>query len=280
MAAFVFPSRPNDGGNQPPVNARIDRQSPQAVGLEACYPLSTQAYYTDLVKHNNLSFDDDNTSSGFRQGYDGIYGRGYFNDGTSGLQAPCAGWTSIFSNAGAPLSFTARARPDVVDSANHYVVTAGASVANNCPLMILNSSNKWRMGFFGLSNADTAASAVAGTPVSLAGTYDGTSVRIYVDGLLKTTQATAAGNVAGGGVVLMSIGEAPYDATHNNFNGFISDVRVYGRCLSDTDVHAIFDPSSRWDLYYQARTWSLFDLGATSSFSAARARYYPQLGVA
>jgi hypothetical protein len=81
--------------------------------------------------------------------------------------------------------------------------------------------------------------------VHLAGTFDGTNARAYQNGLLTfgptassrtpiTDLLTIGGNTGGEG-----------------WGGTISDVRVYNRALTDTEVWGLYDPVTRWDLYWQ-----------------------------
>ncbi len=46
--------------------------------------------------------------------------------------------------------------------------------------------------------------------------------------------------------------------TNQVFDGLIWDARVYDRALSDAEVWALFDPSTRWELYYETGRVSYF----------------------
>ena len=69
----------------------------------------------------------------------------------------------------------------------------------------------------------------------MSATYDGTTVRLYVNGVLDATAARSL-NTAINADGLM-IGNSPLnDGWHGYFNGYIHDVKVYNRALAATEV--------------------------------------------
>ena len=83
--------------------------------------------------------------------------------------------------------------------------------------------------------------AISGPVMSLngwhhvAGTYDGTAVRVYVDGVQQASTATS-GSLSPSAYPLM-VGRATY-VTGRNFIGAIDGPRVYGRALSASEISA------------------------------------------
>ena len=75
----------------------------------------------------------------------------------------------------------------------------------------------------------------------LAGTYDGTTLKLYVNGALAaSTTGTLAANVTSP----FQIGATYYRSTSSRadfFNGTIDDVSVYGAPLSATDIQQHYD---------------------------------------
>jgi hypothetical protein len=67
----------------------------------------------------------------------------------------------------------------------------------------------------------------------VAATYDGTTMRIYVDGELQNTKGDLSGTVDMGLTRSKLIGS--YTTAGREFDGRIDDVRVYGRALSLSD---------------------------------------------
>lgn len=63
-------------------------------------------------------------------------------------------------------------------------------------------------------------------------TFDGTTWRIYVDGLLRASSVLTTNTVNTG---TMTIGK---DTLNNYWNGSIDDVRVYSRALADYEIYA------------------------------------------
>lgn len=61
--------------------------------------------------------------------------------------------------------------------------------------------------------------------------------------------------------------------------GMMQDVLWYDRALNATEAWSLYDPATRWDLYWQPGRRVFFDVGAAAA-TAARARFYPLLGAA
>jgi hypothetical protein len=74
------------------------------------------------------------------------------------------------------------------------------------------------------------------------GTYDGSSAKLYIDGVLQSTQALTGSTPAGGGQPLL-IGTGSNNAIGNYlpYTGSIDEVALYGSALSSTRVTAHFN---------------------------------------
>jgi len=96
-----------------------------------------------------------------------------------------------------------------------------------------------------INNGGTDKEATAGPAVPLgvwthlAVTYDGTSIRLYVNGVLRSTTGSAGGGIAAstgalriGGNTVFSIPGTEY------FAGLIDEVRIYNRALSAAEITA------------------------------------------
>jgi len=76
------------------------------------------------------------------------------------------------------------------------------------------------------------ALSTSGVWVHVAGTYDGSTMRLYLNGTEQPGAVSVSGTVAtGGGIHLSSSGET--------LNGRLDDVRVYSRALSATEIQAL-----------------------------------------
>ena len=68
--------------------------------------------------------------------------------------------------------------------------------------------------------------------------YDGSSIRSYVNGVLKDTVSKTLSTVDSGSG---SIGSGNYTASYKYFDGSIEDVRVYNRALSGEEIVQLYD---------------------------------------
>lgn len=96
----------------------------------------------------------------------------------------------------------------------------------------------------------------------------------YVNGRAVQTGSVSA---TSGTATVVRIGRRQR-AAQGSIDGDIADVRIYAG--SDTNVNAprnlewlMYDPATRWDLYWTPSTRVLFDLPASPTFKAAWARY-------
>ncbi|MHC4088052.1 MAG: LamG-like jellyroll fold domain-containing protein, partial [Planctomycetota bacterium] len=102
---------------------------------------------------------------------------------------------------------------------------------------------------FYLIDGFTSAQAISPETINadqwyhVAGTNDGSNLKLYVDGRLKS-------NVSSAGFTGVStnayIGRDISSAVH--YNGLIDDVRIYNRAVSESEFQDIADPVGRWDL--------------------------------
>ncbi len=76
----------------------------------------------------------------------------------------------------------------------------------------------------------------AGTWVHVAGTYDGSTIKVFVDGAeMGSTPCVGAINPSS---YPLEIGRSPYETTRL-FNGLVDDVRLYDRRLSVAEIQAL-----------------------------------------
>lgn len=136
-----------------------------------------------------------------------------------------------------------------VESQGRDCGLAGFSLvlSNGVPKLFLGTETE---GTYHQINSDTALTL--NTWHMLTGTYDGTTVKLYVDGILKASKAvtTAISWAQADGFV---IGKMAYRHTTTTnyfpFNGYINDVRVYSTALDVNDVLALYNNSAYIDNY-------------------------------
>lgn len=81
----------------------------------------------------------------------------------------------------------------------------------------------------------------------LAGTYDGTTMRLYVDGVLVNSKShTAGGDLDSYPAHTVTMGDSI--AGYREFNGYLDDVRVYSRALTEGQVAEIYGLVGHWKL--------------------------------
>ena len=71
----------------------------------------------------------------------------------------------------------------------------------------------------------------------LVGTYDGTTIKIYVNGVLKNTTNYPEGNLNSSGTNL----EIGSQGNTREFNGTIDEVRIYNQVLSEEQIKALYE---------------------------------------
>jgi|SRR5690242_18585627 len=106
--------------------------------------------------------------------------------------------------------------------------TAGGSIA-----IVRNAANNWQFFYNGVGIVGAAVAHQSWK--HLVGTFDGATVRFYVDAILQGS-APAAPNVTGGGVYALG---ANFGGTQHG-ESFLSEVAMYGSALSAARVSAHF----------------------------------------
>jgi len=144
----------------------------------------------------------------------------------------------------------------LLDNMSEFSLTCWAAAGNpgSDRIGLVGQNDLIEMGFMG-GNAQiwTAATGTTKTPWTfdnytwhhIAIAADATSLKIYIDGQLKSTGGGTANygtssypvNIGGGGI---------WDADGNWFLGQIDDVRIYNITLSDAEIQAMVAPPEAW----------------------------------
>ena len=125
-----------------------------------------------------------------------------------------------------------------------FIVSQGRDNTADGFNIILNSSLHYCIhGPFGTVDSGVSAN---NTWTHVVGTYDGANVKIFINGILKNTQAYTA-NLVYNYAPAFVVGKMSYnynsDSSYFPTNGAISDVRVYATALSDADVLELYNTS-------------------------------------
>ena len=177
---------------------------------------------------------------------------GYGNDGTVVGGAP---WISGYIDGALGLDgdddYVDCGYDPIFDIANEMTVSAWVtirSIPTQWVCAVSKGEYSWRISntssdprfHFGITIWSASNPSVDGnTAVGLdewhhvAGVYDGASLNLYVDGALDATRATT--DPIGVNSANVLIGENP-EAAGRNWDGFIDDVRLYNRALSEAEI--------------------------------------------
>ena len=154
-------------------------------------------------------------------------------------------WISVADNVKldgyATMSLSAWVNADAINNADAIMAKwMGASLAYY--LAIDNTAGKFSCYFANATaNSPVALSSTSiatGSWYHVACTYDGSNICVYINGVKNTTCASQTGTVRASTSALL-IGE--YDTVGNReWDGYIDEVRIYNRSLSDTEVKAMY----------------------------------------
>ena len=142
----------------------------------------------------------------------------------------------------------------------HFVVgtgSAGVIVRGGNPYYIQNADAGGSVVSSGLTFANDLWRLVTYT-------WDGTTSRIYHNGQQTNTSATSPN---GGAVTVAGVWTNPHDGFASQGTAptgtRVADARFYARCLTATEVWQLYDPVTRWDLYWVPGRRVFFDVGAS-----------------
>ncbi len=114
-----------------------------------------------------------------------------------------------------------------------------------CSINGTNTSNAFTFGFNGgCGNADLNSGVVpvANQWYHVVGSYDGTTIKIFVNGVLKNSQALTT--TIGTNALPLYIGENS-QATGRNWSGDIDEIKVFDRALPDTEILSMYNNESQ-----------------------------------
>jgi hypothetical protein len=89
----------------------------------------------------------------------------------------------------------------------------------------------------GYDSAPGTSNVLSGAWHHVIGTYDGSTIKIYVDGILQASKSWSSG--LDGATATAYIGQDDYDSSRR-FTGLIDDVRIYNRALSADEIKRLY----------------------------------------
>lgn len=160
------------------------------------------------------------------------------------------------------------------DTAANYTPLSIGTAAGSARWQLTGNSTSTNLRATSVNSAGTVGEATS-SPTYAANQWlhqvgvfaSSTDRRSFVNGENKATDTTA---ISVSGVDRTTLG-ARYasGAIGAYLNGRISDVRIYNRALSDEEVFALYNPATRWDLYYPIGRKSWFPVGKAASAAAS-----------
>lgn len=132
--------------------------------------------------------------------------------------------------------FTAAAWVRIKSTAASQIILAWGNGSNNGPHIAFITTNIWRIGIWGGTSCDSNNPVpVINQWTFVAGTFDGATEKIYVNGVLKNscavTPAAATAPVA-------HIGSDPNSGSFN-MNGSIYNAQIFNRALYPSEIKAL-----------------------------------------
>ena len=135
-------------------------------------------------------------------------------------------------------------------TSNQYheiVAKIGPSFGNSFVLRNMRSGASSNGGelYFNVHTPNGSFSAFSGVVPSqnvwynIVGTYDGSNLKIYIDGVLKAT-TSASGNINSNTELLM-LGDAGYGGFSAFLSGNLDEVSIYSRGLTQSEVTSIYN---------------------------------------
>lgn len=261
---FILPGRCGGRGDRPSGLVLINRASPQANGLRIWWPDVVGERATPINRGGNLN-DAVKRVGVPSHGLTAQFTAGVILNGaqlTNGLAAGFAK-TDPFTISlwhQTPSYVSLSTMFGVGD--NDPGVSNGTTGALRLFLQFNNDYYLWGNG----ADFDTGiALDVDNTVHHAAFTSDGTTVTFYRDGVALATQTIISGGagnwITSGTTVSSGYG---HTAAASAPTSKMWDSRIYTRALSAQEMWALYEPSTRWDLYAVPATRVFFDVGTTA----------------
>jgi hypothetical protein len=221
---------------------------------------------------------------------------GYFGSltGPTGHGTPGFGFVSYFDGTddygmvphntqftlGSNFTYSIWVCPHSVDS-NRQIVTKGPDGAEQFEFIIGDSVLYCTVTF---TTAGRIYIYSAGPPdvnkwTLLTGTYDGTTFRLYFNGVEQANTTVSGDSMVEQSNDIYFGAEDTGNARY--YHGLMTDFRLYRRCFSPQEIWALYNPATRWDLYRQPRKLWINSTAApaTALFNAGWAKYPQVVGV-
>jgi len=117
------------------------------------------------------------------------------------------------------------------------------------------------------ATATSSTTPVSGTWYFLAGTYDGSNVKLYINGTLESTVALTGNIRAHNTDCRLDMGRLPWG--YGFFVGYLDEVRVWNTALSQSDIQSQMNSKSTVQDTYCKSYWN-FDAGSGTTITDSK----------
>lgn len=166
----------------------------------------------------------------------------YTFNGTSD-RIDLANSTALNMNNGVPFSMSAWIKTDFSDG-QRVILAKAAGASGNTPALFVDSEGKLRFDNFEVSEVHSNTTVRTGNWMHVAVTYDGSTFRLYVNGLADGEKAFTGSNESGNSWTFSIGGSLNTSFPSGMFKGSIDEVQFWGRTLSPTEVAGVVQASS------------------------------------
>lgn len=112
----------------------------------------------------------------------------------------------------------------------------GTGTTGNGIDIYMSAANKLTANFFGGGGIATSTTSInTNAWVMCTITYDGTNIKVYVNGTLENTGASYSGNLTGSTGVI-----GANDGVGNNWTGSLDEIGIWSRTLTSTEITALY----------------------------------------
>jgi hypothetical protein len=133
------------------------------------------------------------------------------------------------------------------DGRTAFISKGNLNFANTQSYAIIFNANRQIFNRVGNGSTLDQAASTSQLPLNtfthIATTYDGTTLRVYVNGVLETSQATSIGTLLNTSEGLI-IGGANFSGIVLGTEAAIDETSLYNRALSDVEIQSIFNADS------------------------------------
>jgi len=172
----------------------------------------------------------------------GVANAAYTFNGTTD-RINLANSAALNMNNGVPFSMSAWIKTDFSDG-QRVIMAKAAGASGNTPALFVDNEGKLRFDNFYINEVHSSATVRTGTWMHVAVTYDGSTYRLYVNGVADGEKAFTGSNELGNSWTFSIGGSLNTSFPSGMFKGSIDEVQFWSRTLSQSEVTAVVEGSA------------------------------------